>query len=180
ILAKRYQEAIDLLSRLRAAHPSDQRLAVLGSAAAALGQSGPAPAWAATPDAFAAALASADPEPLLAGTIQYRASSEHGIDLFLAAGFEPGIGPGFGFIGDGVTMLALRYPRVSHCVPAGCFSELAVGLEAKMGSALWSRPVHLPLGDGYEGLFRVPVGLLMFTVVPIGGQVYGMVVSGPP
>jgi hypothetical protein len=57
---------------------------------------------------------------------------------------------------------------VTHCLPAACLQELVVALEQQNITQLWTRPQRLPLGDGQEGMFRAPTGVLSVVAVPAG------------
>ena len=165
VLAKRFPEATAVLDRARKAHPDDPLLADL-TAPTAAAANGPPPAWAATAPAFTEALAKADPTPLAAVEPRYEDWASGHLDAYVPKAFEHDATQEFGFLHDGVRLLALRVPRVTHCQPAACLEELASVLEKQGLVELWTRPVRLPLGEAHGGCSRAGRGRRRSPAIP--------------
>ncbi len=181
ILDKKYAEASALLSKALAAHPGDKRLQALSAAGAGGGGGSTAlPAWAASPPAFAQAMAKADLSTALIDRARLESDGSKAFDVYVPDEFTKIAAGTFLVSHDGVNLSIGRIPRVTYCSGPACLEMLVPTLAQQGLDEQWSRAVRLPMGDGQEGLFRGPGGLAIVTAVPVGPHLFFLSAGGAP
>ena len=178
-IQKKHGEAVALIRKAVAAHPGDKRLASLGELIGlGVAPKGPLPPWAASTAAFAPALAKAEPSGALVEKARLESDQAGGFDLYAPEGFTKVASPTFMIGHQGVNISVGRIPRVTYCSGPACLEDLVPLLEQQGLEEQWSHAVKLPLGDGQEGLFRGPAGLVLVAAVPVGPYVFYVSAGG--
>jgi hypothetical protein len=181
ILDKKYAEASALLAKALAAHPGDTLLQALTAAGAGgSGGSTALPAWAASPPAFAQAIAKAELSNALVDKARLESEGNEAFDVYVPDEFTKVAAGTFLISHDGVNLSIGRIPRVTYCAGPACLEMLVPTLAQQGLDEQWSRAVRLPIGDGQEGLFRGPGGLAIVTAVPVGPYVFFLSAGGAP
>ncbi|HEY0706950.1 MAG TPA: hypothetical protein VGG33_09140, partial [Polyangia bacterium] len=183
LLGQRLPEAELIFKRLIAARPNDKRLDVIRALAFGQKKAAARPDWVNTSRGWSDALSKASIQPLLddredAATL--RSHDDDGLEVFLPTSFEPDPGQAFAFRRGGVVFMVRRVARVTRCEAPACLAEVTNALKTQNVSQLWGAPVVLPSGEGFEGIYEGPVGLVNLIVLPRGGHVYVLSVTGAP
>ena len=178
LLSNHADQAAALVAQLRARHPGEKRLDTLSAVTG--GKPVEVPKWAATPDALGDALARVDPQALLAEAPHFERDQNDAMDVYVPNGFNADLVQKFAFRRNGLTLVGYRAPRMTHCLPAACLEDIAAVLKQQHIEQVWSHPARLPIGEGQQGLFKGPMGILLVVAVPAGPHVFYLSAGGPP
>ena len=168
------------MQKALAVHPGNKQLEALavmiGSTAAPKAS---LPPWAASATAFAQALDKAEPSGALVEKARLENHDEGAFDVYVPAASAKIATSAFTISHQGVTFAVARVPRVTFCSGPDCLEDIVPTLAQQGVEEQWSRAVKLPLGDGQEGLFRGPAGVVLVDAVPVGPYVFYVSAGGP-